>query len=333
MSKRMIAEWEKQRAVLLSFPHENSDWSDDLRSALSVFVRIAQAIAYKEPVYIICDNKESISSLFCSTTNMTFIELPTNDTWTRDYGVISIEEDGMTKFLDFTFDGWGGKFDAHLDNDVNKSLQKKGYFGTTTFETIDLVLEGGSLESDGLGTILTTSECLCNPNRNGGLSKSEVEAKLTKHLGATRFLWLDHGYLAGDDTDSHIDTLARFVNSKTIAYVKCDDKEDEHYEALSAMEAQLEEFVAVDGQPYELVALPMTSAIFDVNGKRLPATYANFLITNHALLYPTYNDPADKTAGEVFKALFPHLEIIPINCLRLIEQGGSLHCSTMQIAF
>lgn len=331
MSRRMMAEWEKQRAVLLSFPHEHSDWSDDLKSALSVFVRIAQAIAYKEPVYIVCDNKESISSLFCSTTNMTFIELPTNDTWTRDYGVISIEENGETKFLDFTFDGWGGKFDAHLDNDVNKSLHQKGYFGTTPFETIDLVLEGGSLESDGAGTILTTSECLCNPNRNGGLSKSEVEEKLKKYLGAKRFLWLDHGYLSGDDTDSHIDTLARLVNPTTIAYVKCDDKNDEHYEALSAMEAQLHEFRTVDNKPYNLVALPMTSAIFDEDGKRLPATYANFLITNHALIYPTYNDPMDKVASEVFKALFTELEIIPINCLRLIEQGGSLHCSTMQI--
>ena len=332
MNRRMMAEWETQRAVLLSFPHEHSDWSDNLNSALSVFVRIAQAIAYKEPVYIVCDNKESISSLFCNTANMTFIELPTNDTWTRDYGVISIEEDGATKLIDFTFNGWGGKFDARLDNDVNKSLQQKGYFGTTPFETIDLVLEGGSLESDGNGTILTTSECLCNPNRNGGLDKENVEAKLTEHLGATRFLWLDHGYLSGDDTDSHIDTLARFVNPWTIAYVKCDDESDEHYKELKKMEKQLREFRTVDNEPYNLVALPMTSAIFDNEGKRLPATYANFLITNHALLYPTYNDPADKAAGEVFKALFPEHEIIPINCLRLIEQGGSLHCSTMQIA-
>ncbi|HHO42128.1 MAG TPA: agmatine deiminase family protein, partial [Epsilonproteobacteria bacterium] len=196
--------------------------------------------------------------------------------------------------------------------------------------SIDFVLEGGSIESDGAGTILTTSECLCNPNRNGGLSKSEVELKLAKHLGAKRFLWLDSGYLSGDDTDSHIDTLARFVNSETIAYVKCDDKNDEHYEALEAMEMQLREFRTVDNKPYNLVALPMTKPIFK-DGSRLPATYANFLITNHALLYPTYDDPSDKIAGEIFKKLFPKLEIIPINCLRLIEQGGSLHCSTMQI--
>lgn len=328
--RRMPAEWEKQKAVLLSFPHINSDWSDNLNSALSVFVKIAQAIAYKESVYIVCDDKETIKDLFCSTNNMSFIELPTNDTWTRDYGVITVEDDGETKFLDFTFDGWGGKFDAHLDNDVNKALQQKGYFGTTPFETIKFVMEGGSLESDGAGTILTTSECLCNPNRNGGLTKETIEAKLTEYLGAKRFLWLDHGYLAGDDTDSHIDTLARFVNSNTIVYVKCDDKDDEHYEALRAMEEQLKEFTTVDGKPYNLVALPMTKAIYK-DGIRLPATYANFLITNHALIYPTYDDEADKIVGDIFKELFPNLEIIPINCLRLIEQGGSLHCSTMQI--
>ncbi|MBD3798236.1 MAG: agmatine deiminase family protein, partial [Campylobacterales bacterium] len=175
VNRRMPAEWEKQRAVLLSFPHENSDWSDDLNSALSVFVRLAQAIAYKESVYIVCDDVQRIKDLFCSTNNMSFIELPTNDTWTRDYGVITIEENGETKFLDFTFDGWGGKFEAGLDNKVNRTLKQKGYFGTTLMETIDFVLEGGSIESDGEGTILTTSECLCNPNRNGGLSKEEVE--------------------------------------------------------------------------------------------------------------------------------------------------------------
>jgi agmatine deiminase len=330
MNRRMRAEWEKQRAVLLSFPHEKSDWSDNLDSALSVFVKIAQAIAYKESVYIVCDNAEKIKDLFCSTNNMSFIELPTNDTWTRDYGVITIEEDGKTKFLDFIFDGWGGKFEADLDNLVNTFLQKKGYLGTTPFESIDFVLEGGSIESDGEGTILTTSECLCNPNRNGGLSKKEVEERLTNYLGAKRFLWLDHGYLAGDDTDSHIDTLARFVNVNTITYVKCDDKNDEHYEELMSMQEQLKEFRTVDNKPYNLVPLPMTRAIYK-DGQRLAATYANFLITNHALIYPTYEDPADKIAGKIFKDLFPHLEIIPINCLRLIEQGGSLHCSTMQI--
>jgi len=144
---------------------------------------------------------------------------------------------------------------------------------------------------------------------------------------------LDHGYLAGDDTDSHIDTLARFVNRETIAYVKCDDTEDEHYEALQNMEVQLQSFRTKEGKEYTLIALPMCEATYNNEGERLPATYANFLITNDALVYPTYNDKNDKKAGEIFKMLFPDREVIPVNCLKLIEQGGSLHCSTMQVAY
>lgn len=334
----MPAEWERQRAVLLSFPHEETDWHDpdniaDLEASLSPFIRIAQAIAYKEAVYIICKEKEKIANMFCSTRNMTFIEIPTNDTWIRDYGYISIKENDEVKLLDFTFDGWGGKFEASLDNAVNTALHQKGYLGTTPLEQIDFVLEGGSLESDGEGTILTTSECLCNPNRNGGLSKQEIEEKLHTYLGAQRVLWLDHGYLAGDDTDSHIDTLARFVNTTTIMYVKCEDKEDEHYEALQQMEAQLQGFTTVEGKPYTLIPLPMCEAKYNDVGERLPATYANFLIANDALIYPTYNDKNDTRVGEIFKEVFPDREIIPVNCLKLIEQGGSLHCSTMQIVY
>jgi len=187
------------------------------------------------------------------------------------------------------------------------------------------------VESDGKGTILTTSACLCNPNRNAGLSKLAIEKKLKVTLGATRILWLDYGYLAGDDTDSHIDTLARFVNKETIAYVKCDDKEDEHYIALEKMETQLRDFTTREGKSYTLIPLPMCEAKYDKDNKRLPATYANFLITNDALIYPTYSDKNDKKVGEIFKKLFPDREIIPINCLKLVEQGGSLHCSTMQV--
>ncbi len=336
--KRVIAEWEKQRCVLMAFPHEGTDWYDpnnprSLDAALSPFIRIAQAIAYKEPVYIICKDKSRISSMFCSTHNMIFIELPTNDTWIRDYGYLSIEEEGQKKLLDFTFDGWGGKFDASLDNSINRLLHQKGYMGTTPLETIDFVLEGGSIESDGDGTILTTSQCLCNPNRNGGLSKAEVEAKLHTYLGAKRVLWLDHGYLAGDDTDSHIDTLARFVNKDTITYVKCDDRSDEHYGSLKLMEEQLQSFRTQEGTPYRLIPLPMCEARYDAEGNRLPATYANFLITNDAIIYPTYKDKNDVKVAEIFKEIYPEKEMIPINCLKLIEEGGSLHCSTMQVAY
>ena len=328
------AEWEKQQCVLMSFPHEETDWAKKgLTKAYSPFIRITQAIAYTQAVYIICKDKTKIASLFCSTRNLTFIEIPTNDTWIRDYGYISIKEDGQNRLLDFTFDGWGGKFEANLDNLVNATLHKKGYMGTTPLETVDFVLEGGSIESDGKGTILTTTKCLCNPNRNKGLSKKEVEEMLQTSLGAIRFLWLDYGYLAGDDTDSHVDTLARFVNEETIVYIKCEDRNDEHYDALKKMEKQLQGFTTNEGKPYILIPLPMTEPIYNAQKERLPATYANFLITNDALVYPSYEDKNDETVHKIFKTLFPKKEIIPVNCLKLIEQGGSLHCSTMQIAY
>ena len=332
------AEWERQQCILMSFPHEETDWVENgsqeaLNEALVPFIRIAQAIAYSQAVYIICKDKTRISSMFCSTRNMTFIEIPTNDTWIRDYGYLSVYENDEKKLLDFTFDGWGGKFEASLDNAVNENLHKKGYMGITPLEKIDFVLEGGSIESDGKGTILTTSQCLCNPNRNTGLSKEEVESKLKQTLGAKRILWLDYGYLVGDDTDSHVDTLARFVNDTTIVYLQCTDKKDEHFDTLKKMETQLQSFKDFKGNAYTLIPLPMTKAIYDKQQQRLPSTYANFLISNEALVYPSYNDAQDKVVQQIFKEIYPDKEIIPVNCLKLIEEGGSLHCSTMQVAY
>ena len=332
------AEWERQQCVLISFPHEETDWVDankpeSLNQALSPFIRIAQAIAYTQAVYIICKDKTAIASMFCSTNNMTFIEIPTNDTWIRDYGYISVYDKEEKKLLDFTFNGWGNKYEAHLDNAVNKILHQKGYMGISPLESIDFILEGGSIDSDGEGTLLTTSQCLCHHNRNPQYSQEEIENKLKQHLGAKRILWLDHGYLAGDDTDSHIDMLARFVNQNTIVYVQCNDQEDEHYQALEKMQTQLQSFKDSQGNPYTLIPLPMTKPIYNAEQQRLASSYANFLITNHALIYPTYGDENDKIVAGIFKDLFPDKEIIPINCLKLIEEGGSLHCSTMQIPY
>ncbi len=328
----VVAEWQKQRAVLMSFPHKNSDWASNLNEALIPFIRIAQAIAYSTPVYIICDNRDNISNLFCNRRNMSFIEIETNDTWIRDYGYISILEDREIKLLNFEFNAWGEKFKYSLDNMVNQILYKKGYLGTTPLKNIDFILEGGSIESDGMDTILTTTKCLCNANRNGGLNKSQIEEKLKKYLDAKRVLWLDYGYLAGDDTDSHIDTLARFVSCDTIVYIKCEDKDDEHFEELYNMELQLKSFRQSSGKEYNLIPLPMTSPKYNIDGDRLPATYANFLITNGAIIVPTYSDKNDKKAQEILRDIFPNREIIPIDCLTLIEEGGSLHCSTMNIS-
>ena len=331
--RRLKAEWERQNVVLMALPNKNTDWVDvGLEESAAVFRKIAQAIGYSQLVYMLVDNANEAKKHFCSTHNIVFIEAAFNDTWTRDYGALSIEENGVKKLLDFRFNGWGGKFEASLDNKVNSFLKSKGFFGGAELESIDIELEGGAIDSDGAGTILTTKSCLLNPNRNGGLSQSEAEEILSSKLGAKRVLWVENSYLEGDDTDGHIDMLARFVAPDTIAYISCEDSSDSHYKSLKELERELKSFKQLDGKPYDLVPLPFTEPKIK-DGNRLPASYANFLITNKALVFPTYQSPKDKEAHEVFKKLFPNREIIPVPCLKLIEQGGSLHCSTMQISF
>ncbi len=322
-------EWTKQAAVVMAFPHAGTDWSEDLSAALRPFVRIASTIAWGQPLILVCDDAEATKALFCDIRNITFVELPTDDTWARDFGPITLCCGGRRRFLDFTFNGWGGKFDSARDDAVTAELIKRGYLWGE-YEKVDFVLEGGSIETDGRGTLLTTSKCLLNPNRNPGMKREEIETFLKEKLRIGRILWLDHGELEGDDTDAHIDTLARFVDEETIVYVACDDPEDSHYEELKRMEAQLSTFRTVEGSPYRLVPLPLPSPVYK-EGRRLPATYANFLVANRSLLLPVYGDPRDAEARSVLARLFPDREVVPIDCSKLIEQGGSLHCVTMQI--
>ncbi len=261
----------------------------------------------------------------------TFI-VPTNDTWIRDYGPLSvINRQNTLHLLDFEFNAWGNKYQSNDDNLVNRRLREQGAFPQTPLKSIPWVLEGGSIETDGCGTLLTTANCLLSKQRNAEQNKADIEQALQEHLGAARVLWLDHGALEGDDTDSHIDTLARFTDPNTICYVSCDQAEDPHYLPLKQMAQTLQTFRNPAGKPYRLVPLPWPKAKINRNGERLPATYANFLIINHAVLVPTYNDPADHKAIAIFKQLFPERELIALNCLSLIEQFGSLHCATMQL--
>ncbi|MDR1610043.1 MAG: agmatine deiminase family protein, partial [Candidatus Symbiothrix sp.] len=197
-------------------------------------------------------------------------------------------------------------------------------------DMLHVVLEGGSIESDGEGTLLTTSRCLLSKNRNEYKSKEEIAGYFQMIFGLKRILWLNKGYLAGDDTDSHIDTLARFCDSQTIAYVQCTDESDEHFKELSQMERELQKFKTPDGKPYRLIPLPMAEPVYE-DDERLPATYANFLIINGAVLMPGYNSPLDEIARLQLQQAFPDREIISIDCLPLIKQHGSLHCVTMQL--
>jgi len=335
MNVRLPAEWEEQDGVLLAWPHADSDWRETLAVVEPVFVNLTREISQFERVLIVAPEIESVREQIrqgeVDLQRITLRQMPTNDTWTRDFGPVTIFEKSLPVLLDFGFNAWGLKFAAHFDNLITGNLARHGVFGGREVRIPGLILEGGSIESDGAGTLLTTSECLLSPNRNPHLNREGLEKTLGNLLGASRFLWLENGYLAGDDTDSHIDTLARFCPGDTIAYVKCDDHKDEHYKALAAMEAELQAFRTVDGKPYRLIPLPWPRACFDESGQRMPATYANFLIINGAVLVPTYRNEQDAAALEILGRVFPERRIIGIDCLPLISQHGSLHCVTMQI--
>jgi agmatine deiminase len=337
-SVQFLPEWAPQSGVMLTWPHAHSDWQPFLKQVEPVFCDIAFHVSLQEQVLICCwdqAHSEHVSNCLKERgLDLAQVRLqiaPSNDTWARDHGPITVLKQGQALLLDFTFNGWGNKYDAKLDNAITRHLYSLSAFGDAAFESIDMVMEGGSLESDGLGTLLTTSRCLLSPQRNPSLDREQIAQRLQLLLGIERILWLEQGHLAGDDTDSHIDTLARFCSPDTICYVSCDDPEDEHFEALQAMATELQQFRQTNGEPYKLIALPMTNPILNEDGVRLPATYANFLIINNAVLVPTYEDEHDALALQRLGECFPEREIIAINCKPLIEQYGSLHCVTMQL--
>ena len=331
------AEWHEQSAIQLTWPHHNSDWHYMLDEIVDCYIKIARTILQYQKLIIVCKSADAVRlQLKLDQVDMIdrliLVELPANDTWARDHGAISvINSKGDRILLDFTFNGWGMKFSANYDNLINRGLFQKKVFDKKVkyVNRKDFVLEGGAIESDGKGTLLTTTECLLSPNRNSFLDQDEIEDILKNTFGLQRVLWLDHGYLAGDDTDSHIDTLARFCDEKTIAYVKCEDENDEHYTALLRMEQQLKTFIDNEGEPYVLIPLPMSDEVI-VDGERLPATYANFLIMNDVVLLPFYNSNKDILAKAQLEKAFPDKIIIGIDCNPIIKQHGSLHCITMQ---
>ena len=327
------AEWAPQSGIQLTWPHAGTDWAHMLTEVQACFAAIAREITQRELLLIVTPEPEEVKKQISATVNMQnvrFMECETNDTWARDHGAITMLDAEGALLLDFMFNGWGLKFASDKDNLITRQAVKVGFLNGRYVNRLGFVLEGGSIESDGLGTLLTTSECLLSPNRNGQMSRDEIEDYLCSVFHLKQVLWLDHGYLAGDDTDSHVDTLARLCSPDTIAYVQCTDTQDEHYEALHQMEEQLKTFRTLNGNPYRLLALPMVDKI-EEEGERLPATYANFLIMNDAVLYPTYRQPEnDQRAKEVLQEAFPEYEIVGIDCRALIKQHGSLHCVTMQ---
>jgi agmatine/peptidylarginine deiminase len=319
--RRLIAEFEEQSFTQIIFPHLKTDWIEYLDESENNFINIINTIIKYQKCLVVCYNKDEVKAKFQNHKNLFFVEYETNDTWARDCSAISMEIDSKLILLDFTFNAWGEKFSYKKDNAMTKNLAK--YYSNKT-QTIDFILEGGAIESNGDKLLLTTSECMLN--RNKTLNKKEITKELQKYFGVSNILYLNHGYLAGDDTNSHIDTLARFIDEKTIMYVECSDEKDEHYKELSLMKKELLTYAKLFN--LKLIALPMCEKIY-FEGERLPATYANFLFVNKAVLVPIYGVKEDKEALEIFKKTFKNKKIEAINCSTLIKQHGSLHCVSM----
>ena len=334
-TERFPAEWEPQSAVLIAWPHAGTDWAERLDEVEETYVALVAAIARFEDIVIcVADDdlqtyaEARLRSARADMARVRFVTVEYDDTWLRDSGPISLRASNGFRLLDFRFTGWGGKFEASRDDRLVQALDAQHVFERAQRQQIDFALEGGAIDTDGAGTLLTTWQCL--HERHPDASREELTARLSDWLAQQRVLWLDHGYLEGDDTDAHIDTLARFAGTDAIVFQACDDPDDAHYVELKAMADEIAALRTRDGHPYRLFPLPWPRPIVDA-GRRLAASYANFLIVNGAVLMPAYGDDADAAAAAVLAQAFPDREIVPVSCRALIWQNGSLHCITMQL--
>ena len=349
------AEWEPQSAIMLTWPHGGTDWKPYLRQITNTYLQLADIITRYEDLLVVTPILESTQRMLAEKlsegqmSRVHLYEMDTNDTWARDHGPISMVSRGRHNshiipihLLDFKFNGWGEKFDWKKDNAINLQLYYQGAFNAALENHQGFVLEGGSIESDGRGTLFTTSQCLLAPHRNQPFTRENIDSQLRNFFHVRNVVWFDHGNLVGDDTDGHIDTIVRVAPHDTLLYVGCDDAEDEQYEDFQALEKQLQKLFTYEGYPYRLLKLPMPDAIYDEGdrltidknskGDRLPATYANFLILNGAVIYPTYNQPEkDEEAKRQIQLAFPDRNVIGVDSLTIIRQHGSIHCLTMQL--
>ena len=334
-NRSFAAEWDPQDGILIAWPHAGTDWAYMLDEVTACYIEMTHAILDDdERLVIVAPDADEVREALGEKVDwqrIDIVELPTNDTWVRDYGPITVFHEGQMKLADFTFNAWGMKFAADCDNLVTSRMNEQGRFNMPLLNYRDLVLEGGSIETDGNGTVMTTTCCLTAPNRNDAITREQLEQTLLDRLGCVKMIWLNHGMLSGDDTDGHIDTLARFAPGGIILYNGCDDPDDEHFEPLMQMEQELKQLTDADGNHYHLVKLPLPDAIYD-EISRLPATYANFLVMNHQVLVPIYGQPEkDIKACQLIGEAFPGRKIVGIDCRALVCQHGSLHCATMQL--
>ncbi len=332
---RFPAEWEPQAAILIAWPNADTDWAERLDQVEDTYISLVAAITRFQPV-LVCVADEDLETYAemrlrsnrIDMDRVRFVTVPYDDTWLRDSGPITLRDGDGFRLLDFRFTGWGGKFGAIDDDRLIERLVDRKQFLSNARHEIDFAMEGGAIDTDGHGTLLTTWHCL--HQRHPDASRADLAQKLAAWLHQDRVLWLEHGALQGDDTDAHIDTLARFAAPDALVFQACDDPTDSHYSDLQAMADEIAALRTKDGQPYRLFPLPWAQPILD-QGRRLAASYANFLIINGAVLMPAYGDPADAPAADVLARAFPNREIVPVPCRPLIWQNGSLHCLTMQL--
>lgn len=335
---RLLPEWAEQSAVLLIWPDEQTDWKPYLAEIRQVYAEMVESIARHEQVLLVARDPAAAREWLAGRVSgaameaVRLVQAEYDDTWARDTAPLTLSDGhGGLRLVNFRFNGWGDKFSARRDNALNGSLHGQGVFACPMTDADDFVLEGGSLEIGDEGILFTTSPCLLAPHRNQPLTQTDLQRRLCAELGVSEVCWIGHGYLEGDDTDGHIDTLVRCAPGRTLVYVGSGGEDGNQGRELRAMEEDLHAISQRASAPYRLLRLPMPSPIYD-DGERLPATYANFLVINGAVLVPTYGQPDnDAEALRVVGEAFPGREIVGIDARTVIRQHGSLHCLTMQM--
>jgi agmatine deiminase len=333
----MPPEWAPHRGTWLSWPHKDASWPGKFGPVPAIFARMVRHLAGHEEVHINVagpDMEQEVRRLLADegadTGNVFFHHNPTNDAWCRDHGPIFVQRDGghgrEEAVVDWKFNAWGDKYPPYDLDDVIPTRIAREY-GLPVFHP-GIVMEGGSIEVNGRGTLLTTEACLLNPNRNPTLDRHAIEGYLRAYLGVRHILWLGDG-IAGDDTDGHVDDLTRFVDERTVVTVVEDDPADENYEPLRENLERLRGMRDQDGRPLRVVTLPMPRALFH-EAQRLPASYANFYIANGVVLLPTYDAARDEEARRTLQELFPTREVIGIDCTDLVWGLGAFHCVSQQ---
>jgi agmatine deiminase len=333
----MPAEWEPHQATWLSWPHNVETWPDELARVEEIMAQCVKALTPHEAVHVNVNDAaherhvRAVLDVAGVRGSVQFHRVPTDDAWIRDHGAIFIvkEEERVQSLAatDWGFNSWGGKYPPwEADNRVPAAMAE--FLGIPRFEG-SMILEGGSIDVNGMGVLLTTEQCLLNPNRNPHLKREQIEARLRNYLGVQDIFWLGEG-IVGDDTDGHVDDITRFVSPDTVVTVVEEDRSDENYPLLQENLERLREVTLPGGAHLNITTLPMPLPII-VKGQRMPASYANFYIANEVVLLPVYEDPKDAQAIQVMQRLFPSREVVPIDCRDVIWGLGAIHCLTQQV--